>query len=836
MDENEINDAGGDIEDRVRNVKIVEEMHDSYINYAMSVIVARALPDVRDGLKPVQRRILHAMNELNLDPVKAYKKCARITGDTMGKYHPHGDSSIYSALVRMAQPFSLRYPLVDGHGNFGSIDGDEPAAQRYTEARLAPMAMEMLRDIEKNTVTFVPNYDEEFTEPSVLPSRFPNLLVNGSNGIAVGMATNIPPHNLREVVDALIFMIDSRAAGKDPTPDDLIRIVRAPDFPTGAVIHGLSGARAAYRTGRGTVAIRAVSSVEPFGNGGRFQIVVTELPYQVNKAVLIKRIADLVKEKRLEGITDLRDESDRNGIRIVMELSRTANPGVILNNLYKHTQMQEKFGIIMLALVDGEPKVMGLRDMLTHYLRFQKSVVERRTRFDLARAEKRAHIVAGFLIALDHIDEIIAVIRANRDINVSKEIITERFGLSGEQADAIVEMRLRSLSGLERERLEKEAAELAALIAEMKSILADENKLLTVVRDELTVIRGKYGDERRSRIEDEEVAELENEDLIEEKVSVITLSAFGYVKRLPVSAYRSQNRGGKGVIGMGTRDEDAVKDIIVAGSHDSLMFFTDQGRVYRVRAYGVPEASRAAKGVALVNLVGLSGGETVSAVIPLKQGAEGFLTMVTRTGVVKRCPLSAFANIRDSGLRAVGLRDGDALITVKLTRGGSRIVIATAGGMGIMFDENEIRPMGREATGVKGIALRDGDACVGAETIEMGANLLTVSAGGFGKLTPADQFRLQSRGGFGTIIHRVTERTGQLIGLTAAVEGDGLMLINSEGVVIRIRVADISTTGRIAQGVKLIDLSDDVSVVGAAKIEDEEATAKPSGECQDPKS
>lgn len=811
-------DRPDEVEDRIRNIKIEEEMRDSYINYAMSVIVARALPDVRDGLKPVQRRILHAMNELSLDPGKAYKKCARITGDTMGKYHPHGDSSIYSALVRMAQPFSLRYPLVDGHGNFGSIDGDEPAAQRYTEARLTHLAMEMLRDIDKDTVDFVPNYDEEFTEPSVLPSRFPNLLVNGSNGIAVGMATSIPPHNLREVIDALVLLIDNRTKGEHTNIASLMEIIKAPDFPTGALILGVSDVRTAYRTGRGSVTVRAVADIETTG-AGRSQIIVTELPYLVNKAMLIKKIADLVKDKRIEGISDLRDESDRNGIRIVMELSRAANPSVVLNNLYKYTQLQDKLSIIMLALVGGEPRVLNLKEVLHYYLKFQKTVVERRTRFELAKAEKRAHIVDGFLKALDHIDVIISIIRANRDIQVSKGIIIEQFGFSREQADAIVEMRLRALSGLEREKLEKEAAELAIFIAEKRAILADEKKLYGVIKEELLAIREKYGDDRSSRIVAGEVGDIDDEDLIEEGVSIITMTQFDYIKRLPLSTYKSQNRGGKGVIGMATREEDAVRDILITGTHDDIMFFTDQGRVYRKRAYEIPETSRTAKGNAVVNLINLQGGESVTAVVPIKEGSDEYLTMVTKAGTIKRCDIAQFANIRYNGIRAISLAEGDALITVMHTKPESKLLIATRQGMGILFSLDDIRPTGRAAAGVIGIKLRSGDECIGAITIQPNESVLTVSTGGFGKCTESSLLRLQSRNGFGSIIHKVTERTGELIGVTVASEGDELMLINSEGNVIRIRIADIRATGRVAQGVKLIDVGEGVKVVGIARIE-----------------
>jgi len=808
------------MQDKIMPILIEKEMKEAYINYAMSVIVARALPDVRDGLKPVHRRILHSMNELNLDPSKPYKKSARVVGDTMGKYHPHGDSSIYDAMVRLAQDFSMRYMLVDGHGNFGSMDGDSAAAARYTETRLAPIAMELLADIEKNTVDFTENYDGEFKEPTVLPARFPNLLVNGSAGIAVGMATNIPPHNLSEVIDGVLLMIDNYINEQRETDiDELLGVIKGPDFPTGATILGTRGIKQAYLTGRGKVLIRATAEIETMPNG-RDMIVVSDIPYQVNRATLVEKIADLVKEKRVEGISDLRNESDRFGTRIVIELKKDANANVILNNLYKYSSLQESFGIIMLALVNGEAKVLNLHEVLNEYLKHQKEVVTRRTQFDLAKALKRAHIVDGFLKALDHIDEIISIIRSNREISVSKGIIIDRFGFTQEQADAIVEMRLRALSGLERERLEKEAAELAALIAGWQAILADELLLYGVIRDELCVVKTKFGDRnpRRTAIVPYE-GDIDFEDLIDEEMSVITMTHLDYVKRLPLDTYKSQNRGGRGIVGMTTRDEDIVRDLFLTSTHADVMFLTTKGRVYRIRGYEIPEAGRTARGTAIVNLIQISGDEKIAAVIPVQDyEAGGYLMMLTRKGIVKKTKLSAFANIKKSGLIALNIREDDELIKVMCTTGDDAILIATHSGMGIRFAEKNVREMGRTATGVKAINLRGDDYVIGAEIVDSESKLLFVSENGYGKCTEESEFRLQSRNGVGLKVYKTTEKTGNVAGLAAVTDKDELMIINSEGIIIRIRIQDISTSGRITQGVKLINLQDNVNVVSIAKI------------------
>ena len=804
--------------DKIMPIEIEKEMRTSFINYAMSVIVARALPDARDGLKPVHRRILHSMNELNLDPSKAYKKSARIVGDTMGKYHPHGDSSIYDSMVRMAQDFSMRYMLVDGHGNFGSMDGDSAAAPRYTEARLAPIAMEMLNDIDKNTVDFTENYDGEFKEPVVLPSRFPNLLVNGSAGIAVGMATNIPPHNLSEVIDGVLMMIDNFVNEQRETEiSELLTAIKGPDFPTGATILGTSGIRQAYLTGRGKVLVRATAEIEPMANG-RDMIVIKDIPYQVNRAKLVEKIAELVKDKRVEGISDLRNESDRFGTRVVVELKKDANANVILNNLYKYSSLQESFGIIMLALVDGEAKILNLKELLSVYLKHQKEVVTRRTEFDLAKALKRAHIVEGFLKALDYIDEIIAIIRANREISVSKGIIMEKFGFTQEQADAIVEMRLRALSGLERERLEKEAQELAAMIREWQAILADETLLYGVIRKELVAVRTKYGDERRTKIEPFE-GEIDFEDLIDESMSVITMTHFDYVKRLPLDTYKSQNRGGRGIMGMTTRDEDFVRDLFISSTHDDVLFITNKGRAFRKRGYEIPEAGRTARGTAIVNLIQIDGDEKIAAVLPVRDyEAGGYLMMITRAGVVKKTKLEAFSNIKKSGLIALNIREDDELIKVLRTTGDDDIFIATRSGMGVRFAESDVREMGRTATGVRGITLREDDYVIGAEILSEDGKILFSSENGFGKCTERDEFRMQRRSGIGLKIYKTTEKTGSLVGLASVTDKDELMIINSEGIIIRIRVQDIATVGRVTQGVKLIQLPEGVKVVSIAKI------------------
>jgi len=808
--------------DKIVAVNIEDEMRQSYIDYAMSVIAARALPDVRDGLKPVHRRILYSMNELSLAPNNPYKKCARITGDVMGKYHPHGSSSIYDALVRMAQDFSMRYMLVDGHGNFGSMDGDEPAAERYTEARLSRIAMEMITDIDKDTVDYVPNYTEELKEPSAMPARFPNLLVNGSHGIAVGMATNIPPHNLTECIDAVVRIIDNQVnENKDTDIYELMSIITGPDFPTGATILGTAGIKQAYLTGRGKVVLRASCEIEPMPNG-REMIVVTQMPYQVNKGKMQEKMAELVKDKKIDGISDIRDESDRNGVRVVVELKKDANAHVVLNLLYKYTQLQESFGVNMLALVNGEPRVLNLKDLLTYYLAHQKDVVTRRTIFDLNRAKRRQHLVEGFLKALDHIDEIISIIRANREISRSKEIIIERFGFSVEQADAIVEMRLRALSGLERERLEKEFEELAAKIAYLESILASEYVLLGVIREEIMLIRDKYGDTRRTAIVPDE-GEIDMLDLIDPEMCVITLTHMDYVKRLPLDTYKSQRRGGKGILGLTTRDEDIIKQIFIANTHDDVIFFTTAGRAYRLKAYQVPEAGRAAKGGAIVNLLNLNPGEKVASIIVVNDYESGSLTMVTKNGMVKKTALSAYANINKGGLTALKITPGDTLVCALVTHGNNDIFIASHNGAGLRFSETGLREMGRVSSGYRTMNLSEGDYIIGAEIVQDDAKLLFVSEQGYGKCTHYDEFRQAGRRGKGVFAYNCTEKTGKLIGITSVCDNDELMLINSNGIIIRIRVKDISTTGRKTSGVKLIDLEGGVSVVGLAKISEEYA-------------
>jgi len=834
-------DNENNMHDRIVDIAIDKEMKQSFISYAMSVITARALPDVRDGLKPVHRRILFAMNEMGLEPNKPHKKCARITGDTMGKYHPHGDLALYSTLVRMAQDFSLRYPLVDGHGNFGSIDGYDAAAQRYTEARLSKLSTEMLTDIEKNTVDFTPNYDGEFMEPTVLPSRFPNLLVNGTLGIAVGMASNILPHNLTETVNAVIRMIDNyigtdETAGRETEISELIDIVKGPDFPTGATILGTNGIKQAFLTGRGKVLVRSEVEMEEMPNG-KTRVVVTQLPYQVNKRKLIEKIAELVKDKKVDGITYLNDDSDRHGIRIVMELRRDANANVVLNNLYKHSQLQESFGINMMALVDGEPKILNLKDMLEEYLKHQKIVVTRRTQFDLDKALKRAHIVEGFLKALDHIDEIIAIIRSHREVSGesgSKAVIMERFGFTQEQADAIVEMRLRALSGLERERLEKELAELNRLIAEYREILGSEKRLLEVIRDEITVIRDKFGDERRTKIVPYE-GEIEIADLIDEETNVITLTHLNYIKRLTLDTYTTQNRGGRGVVGVTTRDEDIVKDIFVASTHDDILFLTNLGKMYRKKAFQIPEAGRTAKGTAVINLLNLSAGEKVASVIPVRE-YDGYLLLVTKKGIVKKTNMNHFKNIRENGLIALNIREEDELLAVLRTNGEDEIFIATKNGIGIRFSETKVREVGRTATGVKGVKLSEGDIVIGAVILpkDNENKIIFVAENGYGKCTEPNEFRLQGRSGKGLKAYKVTEKTGGLIGIALVSDKDELMLVNSEGVIIRIRIADISTSGRATMGVKLINLHEGVKVISLAKIAEENKTeAEDEGETEE---
>ncbi len=805
--------------DKVVSIDINEEMKKCYIDYAMSVIVARALPDVRDGLKPVQRRILYSMNEMNLEPNKPYKKSARITGDTMGKYHPHGDSSIYQAMVRMAQNFSMRYMLVDGHGNFGSIDGYGAAAARYTEARMSKVAAAMLADIEKDTVDFAPNYDETEKEPVVLPARIPNLLVNGSSGIAVGMATNIPPHNLGEVIDGLTVMIDNKINGKETDVEELMEYIKGPDFPTGATILGKSGIRAAYRTGRGKILVRSTAEIQPMGNG-REKIVVTEIPYMVNKLRLIEKIAELVKEKRVDGISDLYDASAGDDIQIIIELKKDVNANVILNQLYKYTQLQESFGAIMIALVNGKPAVLNLQQMLAEYLKHQEEVVTRRTKFNLDKAEKRAHILEGLRIAISNIDEVIRIIRTSYDN--AKERLMERFGLSEIQAQAILEMQLRRLQGLEHEKIDAEYKDLQEKIAYYKSLLADEAKLLGVIRDEMQDIKAKYADPRRTQLV-ANPGEIDVEDLIDEETCVFTLSNLNYVKRTPLMTYKSQNRGGRGIVGMQTRDEDFVKDLFLCSTHDTILFFTDHGRVYRLKGYEVPEAGRTARGMAIVNLLEIAPDESVTAVIPVKEFREDrYLVMLTKQGLIKKTDMASYSNIRKGGLIAINLREDDSLISVMTTEGEDEILAATRNGMGIRFSEKDVRPMGRTATGVKAISLREGDYLVSAVKMSPTAKVLNVTEKGFGKRTVPEEFKVQYRGGMGVKIHQLTEKTGLLTGVLMLEENEEIMLITSEGVIIRLRGADISTIGRVSQGVKLMNLDEGVSVVGIAKITEDD--------------
>lgn len=806
--------------DKVENVDLNHEMKKCYLEYSMSVIVARALPDVRDGLKPVQRRILFSMGEMNLDPSKSYKKSARIVGDVMGKYHPHGDSSIYQAMVRMAQNFSMRYMLVDGHGNFGSIDGDGAAAQRYTEARMSRLAVEMLADIDKNTVDFVPNYDENEKEPVVLPARIPNLLVNGSSGIAVGMATNIPPHNLAEVIDGVVKIIDNKInENRETDVEELMECIKGPDFPTGANILGRSGIRAAYKTGRGKILVRSETEIVSLPNG-REKIVVTEIPYQVNKARLVEKIADLARDKRIEGIADILDESSGDDIKITIDLKKDANSNVVLNQLFKYTQLQESFGVIMLALVDGKPVVLNLKTMLEEFLKHQKEVVTRRTKFDLEKAERRAHILEGMKIAIENIDEVIKTIRESYDD--AKERLMEKFALSDLQAQAILEMQLRRLQGLEYEKIEAEYQELLKKIAYLKSILADENLLYGVIKDEITAVRDKYKDDRRTKIINNP-GEIDIEDLIEEETSVITLSNLNYVKRTPLDTYKSQNRGGRGIIGMQTREEDFVKDLFVCSSHDTLLFFTNKGKVYKAKGYQIPEAGRQARGTAIVNLLEVANGETVNAVIPVKAFDENtYLVMITKQGVIKKTDMTSFINIRKGGLNAVNLRENDELISVFVTDGTKNIFVGTHNGMGIRFDENDVRPMGRGATGVRAIKLKDDDYVVSAAAVDESLKLLNVTENGYGKRTDINEFNVQQRGGMGVKSHQITEKTGKIVGSVMVSEGEELMLITSEGVIIRLRCSDISTFGRASQGVKLINLNDGVMVAGVAKIDEEQ--------------
>lgn len=805
--------------DRIQEVDLKKTMESSYIDYAMSVIAQRALPDVRDGMKPVQRRILYAMSELNNGPDKPHRKCARIVGDTMGKYHPHGDSSIYGSLVNMAQPWSMRYTLVDGHGNFGSVDGDGAAAMRYTEARLTKISMEMLADINKDTVTFVPNFDETEKEPSVLPSRFPNLLVNGTTGIAVGMATNIPPHNMREVVAGVTKIIDNRIEeDRDTDISELLPIIQAPDFPTGGIIMGTAGAIQAYRTGRGKVITRAVTDIETMSNG-KHRIIVSELPYLVNKANLIQKIAELVKTKKIDGITDLRDESDREGMRVVIELRHDANPNIVLNRLYKHTQMQDTFGITMLALVNNEPKVMNLLEMLTYYLEHQEDVVTRRTRYDLNKAEERDHILQGLLIALDNIDEVVRIIRQSPNVQAAKASLTERFGLDDVQAQAIVDMRLRALTGLERDKLEKEHQDLLLRIAELKEILADPKKLLAVIKEEINIIADKYGDDRRSRIE-ADAGDFEIEDLIKNENVVIARTSLGYIKRMTEDNFKVQGRGGRGIKGMQTLDNDYIEDLLMTRTHDFIMFFTNQGRAYRLKAYKIPEASRTSRGTAIVNLLNLLPDEKVTAIIPIMDENEerNNLFMATRSGVVKKTPLSDFSNIRNNGIIAISLRDGDELIDVKQTSADNDIFLVSKKGMCIRFRETDARAMGRTAAGVRGMSLEKGDEVVAMQIDTQGDSILFATEYGMGKRTNLDEFRIQSRGGKGLKCYQITKRTGNLIGAKAVTDEHEIMMINTAGIIIQLRASDFNPIGRITSGVKMMNLDEGVKVVQIAKV------------------
>ena len=812
--------------DKIHDIDLKKTMEESYIDYAMSVIAARALPDVRDGLKPVQRRVLYSMIELNNGPDKPHRKCARIVGDTMGKYHPHGDSSIYGALVNMAQDWSTRYPLVDGHGNFGSVDGDGAAAMRYTEARLSKISMKMLADIDKNTVDFSPNFDETEKEPDVLPARFPNLLVNGTTGIAVGMATNIPPHNLREVVKAVVKIIDNRIEeGRETEIEEILDIVKGPDFPTGAMILGTRGIQEAYRTGRGKIRVRAVTEIESMPNG-KSRILVSELPYMVNKARLIEKMAELVRDKKIDGITAITDESSREGMRINIELRRDVNANVVLNQLFKHTQLQDTFGVIMLALVNKEPKVLNLLEMLQHYLRHQEDVVTRRTQYELNKAEERAHILKGLLIALDHIDEVISIIRASRTAALAKEALMTRFELSDAQAQAIVDMRLRALTGLEREKIEAEYEALMAKIKELRAILADENLLLGVIKTEIMEIADKYGDERRTSI-GFDMYDISTEDLIPRENVVIAMTKLGYIKRMSVDNFKAQNRGGKGIKGMQTIEDDYIEELLMMNTHHYLMFFTNTGKVYRLKGYEIPEASRTARGTAIVNLLQLAPEEKITAMIPVKEYKQGkYLFMATRKGIVKKTPLLDYANVRKTGLAAISLREDDELIEVKLTNNKKDIFLVTKYGQCIRFPETDVRSMGRTAMGVIGMQLNDGDEVIGMQLNTQGDHLLIVSANGMGKLTSIDEFKSQNRGGKGVKCYKIMEKTGNVIGVKNLHMDDEIMMINTEGIVIRMMCSDISVLGRVTSGVKLMNLSENVSVASIAKVRETSADSE----------
>lgn len=812
--------------DQIQQVDLKKTMETSYIDYAMSVIASRALPDVRDGLKPVQRRVLYSMVELGNTPDKPHRKCARIVGDTMGKYHPHGDSSIYGALVNMAQDWSMRYTLVDGHGNFGSVDGDGAAAMRYTEARLSKISLKMIEDINKNTVDFIPNFDETEQEPTVLPSRYPNLLVNGTTGIAVGMATNIPPHNLREVINAVVKLIDNDIADKETDIDELIEIVKGPDFPTGGIILGTSGIKQAYRTGRGKIRVRAVTNIEPMDNG-KNRIVVTELPYNVNKARLIEKIAELHKEKKIDGITDLRDETSREGMRVVVELRRDVNPSVVLNLLYKHTQLQDTFGVINLALVNGEPKVLNLYELLDCYLSHQKDVVTRRTKYDLDKAEARAHIVQGLIIAQDNIDEVISIIRSSQTTAEAKNRLMERFALSDEQSQAIVDMRLKALTGLEREKLEAEYKELMAQIEYLRGILADEKKLLGVIREEILAIAEKYGDDRRTEIGYDEY-DMSMEDLIPETNTVITMTKVGYIKRMSTDNFKAQHRGGKGIKGMETIEDDYIVEMLMTTSHHYLMFFTNTGRVYRIKAYEIPEASRTSRGTAIINLIPLQPDEKITAMIPIKEYEDNkYLFMATRNGIVKKTPIQDYENIRKTGLAAINLREDDKLIEVKVTDNTEDIFLFTKFGQCIRFNESDVRSTGRTTMGVIGMYLAPNDVVIAMQTASMGDSVMIVSSNGLGKCTLIDEFTAQNRGGKGVKCYKITEKSGNLVGVKSVSKDDEVMLITTEGIIIRIKVSDTTLLGRVTTGVKLINLKDGVQVASIAKVVEDKSLMPP---------
>ena len=803
--------------DQIQQVDLKKTMETSYIDYAMSVIASRALPDVRDGLKPVQRRVLYSMVELGNTPDKPHRKCARIVGDTMGKYHPHGDSSIYGALVNMAQDWSMRYTLVDGHGNFGSVDGDGAAAMRYTEARLSKISLQMIEDINKDTVDFTPNFDETESEPTVLPSRFPNLLVNGTTGIAVGMATNIPPHNLREVIDAVVKLIDNDIEGKETTIDELMEVVKGPDFPTGGVILGTSGINEAYRTGRGKIRERAETNIDPNENP-KNPNENTELPYLVNKARLIEKIAELHKDKKIDGITDLRDETSREGMRVVIELRRDVNPSVVLNLLYKHTQLQDTFGVINLALVDGQPKILNLYELLNYYLMHQKEVVTRRTKFDLKKAEARAHILEGLIIAQDNIDEVINIIRSSQTTQEAKNRLIERFSLSDEQAQAIVDMRLKALTGLEREKLEAELKDLIALIAELKEILADEKKLLGVIREEILAISAKYGDDRRTQIGYDEY-DMSMEDLIPETNTVITMTKVGYIKRMSIDNFKAQHRGGKGIKGMETIEDDYIVEMLMTTSHHYLMFFTNTGRVYRIKAYEIPEASRTSRGTAIINLIPLQPGEKITAMIPIKEyNDDHYLFMATRKGIVKKTPITDYANIRKNGLAAINLREDDKLIEVKVTDNTEEVFLFTKFGQCIRFKETDVRSTGRTTMGVIGMNLAPDDVVIAMQLASQGDSVMIVSENGLGKCTLIDEFTAQNRGGKGVKCYKITEKSGNLVGVKSVSKDDEIMLITTEGIIIRMQVNDTTLLGRVTTGVKLINLSDGIKVASIAKV------------------